>query len=59
MSKTWYYRGQIYHAIFESTKEQFKALKPGSLDEAYQAYEKTLELDTKGEYKEEGRDSFV
>jgi tetratricopeptide (TPR) repeat protein len=53
MAKTWYYRGQIYHAIFESTKDQFKSLKPGSLDEAFQAYEKTLELDTKGEYKED------
>jgi tetratricopeptide (TPR) repeat protein len=53
MAKTWYYRGQIYHAIFESTKEQFKVLKPGSLDEAYQAYEKTLELDSRGEYKDD------
>ena len=53
MAKTWYYRGQIYHAIFESTKDQFKALKPGSLDEAYKSYGKTLELDTKGEYKDD------
>jgi tetratricopeptide (TPR) repeat protein len=53
MPKTWYYRGQIYHAIHESTKEQFKTLKPGSLDQAFQAYEKTLELDQKGEYKDD------
>lgn len=53
MAKTWYYRGQIYHSIYESTKEQFKPLKPGSLEEAFIAYEKTLELDTKGEYKED------
>ena len=53
MSKTWFYRGQIYHAIFESTKDQFKSMKRGSLDEAYKSYVKTLELDTKGEYKDD------
>ncbi|MEP7263072.1 MAG: tetratricopeptide repeat protein [Bacteroidota bacterium] len=53
MAKTWYYRGLIYHALYESTKEQFKPLKPGSLEEAYKAYEKTIELDTKSEYKED------
>lgn len=53
LSKAWYYRGCIYHAIFESTKEQFKSLKPGSLDEAYRAYEKTVELDVKKEYTDD------
>ena len=42
ISKTWYYRGQIYHAIYESTKEPFQALKPGSLDQAFLSYEKTI-----------------
>ena len=53
MAKTWFYRGQIYHAIYESTKEQFKSLKPGSLEQAFRSYEKTKELDTKNEYKED------
>ncbi len=53
MAKTWYYRGQIYHAIHESTKEEDKAFKTGALDEAEAAYQKTMELDTKGEYKED------
>ncbi|MBL0097677.1 MAG: tetratricopeptide repeat protein [Bacteroidetes bacterium] len=50
MSKAWYYRGSIYHAIYESTKEKFAPLKPGSLTEALKSYEKTIELDTKKEY---------
>lgn len=53
ISKTWYYRGQIYHAIYESTKEPFQALKPGSLDQAFLSYEKTIELDKSEEYKED------
>ncbi len=53
MAKTWYYRGLIYHAIYESKKPEFNALKPGSLPEAYKSYEKTLELDAKKEYKDD------
>ena len=53
IAKTWFYRGQIYHAIYETTKEQFKSLKPGSLEEAYRSYEKVKELDVKEEYKED------
>src|SRR5690349_24240677 len=53
MAKTWYYRGEIYHAIYETPKEQFKSLKPGSLDDELQAYAKTIELDTKLEYTED------
>ena len=52
-AKTWYYRGSIYHAIYESTKPEFAALKPGSLNEARISYEKTLELDTKSEFKDD------
>ncbi len=50
MAKAWYYRGSIYHAIYESTKEKFTPLKPGSLNEARKSYEKTIELDTKKEF---------
>ncbi len=53
MAKTWYYRGQIYHAIYESKKEQFTSLKPGSLDAAFASYEKTLEFDKGEEYKDD------
>lgn len=53
MSKTWYYRGSVYQAIYESKKPEFEKLKPGSLDEAYKSYEKTIELDTKKEYKDD------
>ena len=52
-AKAWYYRGSIYQSIFESKKEKFAALKPGSLEEARKSYEKTLELDTKGEFSED------
>lgn len=53
MSKAWYYRGLIYHALHESTNAKFAALKPGALDEARKSYEKTIELDTKNEYKDD------
>lgn len=53
MAKTWYYRGSIYQALFESTKEKFAPLKPGSLAEAIKSYEKTLELDTKNEFRDD------
>ncbi len=53
MAKTWYYRGLIYHAIYESKKPEFTVLKPGSLQEAYKSYQKTLELDSKKEYKDD------
>lgn len=52
-AKTWYYRGSIYHAIYESVKPEFAALKPGSLNEARISYEKTLELDTKNEFRDD------
>lgn len=53
MAKTWYYRGSIYHAIFESTNEKFQALKPGSLEEARKSYEKAIELDVKKEFSDD------
>lgn len=53
MAKTWYYRGSIYHALYESTKEKFAPLKPGSLAEARKSYEKALELDTKNEFRDD------
>lgn len=52
-AKTWYYRGSIYHAIYESPKPEFAALKPGSLMETRKSYEKALELDTKNEFRDD------
>jgi len=52
-AKTWYYRGNIYQAIYGTSKEKYLPLKPGSLDQARISFEKTMELDTKKEYSEE------
>ena len=52
-AKAWYYRGSIYQKIFESSNEKFAALKPGSLQTARISYEKTLELDSKNEFRED------
>ncbi|MBL7924652.1 MAG: tetratricopeptide repeat protein [Bacteroidia bacterium] len=53
MAKAWYYRGSVYHAIYESAKEKFAPLKPGSLNETRVSYEKALELDTKNEFRDD------
>ena len=47
MAKTWYYRGNIYIDIYNSTNEEYKKLDPDALNKAYEAYQKALELDTK------------
>ena len=51
--KTWFYRGKIYHSIFESKDEKFKEQKSNALSEAFTSYKKALELDTKKEYTSE------
>ncbi|NOZ45623.1 MAG: tetratricopeptide repeat protein [Chlorobi bacterium] len=50
-AKTWYYRGQIYHSIYQSKDEKFKSLDPDPLKVAVESYEKAMELDTKNQYK--------
>jgi Tfp pilus assembly protein PilF len=50
MAKTWYYRGNIYIDIYNSTNEEYKKLDPDALNVAYEAYQKALELDTKKTY---------
>src|SRR5688572_23312172 len=49
-SKTWYYRGIIYHNIFETKEDKYKNLSPNPLEEAVNSYKKAMELDTKKEY---------
>ena len=51
--KTWFYRGKIYHSIFESKDEKFKEQKANALNEAFTSYKKSLELDAKKEYSSE------
>lgn len=47
-SKSWFRKGQIYQAIFESPLPDYKKLDPNALDVAYEAYQKAIELDDKG-----------
>src|SRR6186713_1139606 len=53
MAKTWNVRGKIYIAILDSKENKYAALKTGALEETLKSLQKTLELDTKKEYKEE------
>ncbi|MCK4639434.1 MAG: hypothetical protein KAT33_08440, partial [Bacteroidales bacterium] len=49
-AKTWFYKGNIYLEIANSTDEKYKDLDPDPFNVAYEAYKKTKELDTKNEY---------
>lgn len=53
VAKAWYYRGSIYQAIYESTNEKFKPLKPGSLAEARKSYDEAVVLDSKKEFTDD------
>ncbi len=52
-AKTWYYRGLVYHKLFQTKDEKFKSLDPNPLKEAYQSYLKALELDEKKRYEKD------
>lgn len=52
-AKTWFFKGKIYQAIYETKDEKFKTLSENPLAEAFQGYKKAIELDTKGEFKED------
>lgn len=51
--KTWYYRGIVYHNIYETKVDKYKNLSGDPLNEANKSYEKALELDTKNEYSDD------
>lgn len=51
MPKTWYYKGQIYQALYKH--EKYGSLEPNALMIAYEAYNKALELDPKYEFAPE------
>jgi tetratricopeptide (TPR) repeat protein len=43
-AKTWYYRGMVYHQIFESDKPEFQKLDPNAISVAVTSYAKALSL---------------
>jgi tetratricopeptide (TPR) repeat protein len=46
-AKTWFFRGQIYQAIYETKEEKFKTLDPNPLQVAFESFLKCEELDDK------------
>ena len=53
-AKTWYYRGKVYHAIFQSKDSVFHNLCENPLEIAKDSYLKAMELDTRREkYKKD------
>jgi tetratricopeptide (TPR) repeat protein len=48
---TYFAKGKLCQAVFESTDAKFKAVYTDPLTEAYASYEKAIELDTKGTTK--------
>ena len=51
--KTWFYRGKIYHLIFQDTTAKAKLIVEEPLTLAADSYIKELELDAKKEYSKE------
>lgn len=58
-AKTWFYRGNVYLAIQLSEEEQYKNLDPNPVEKAYEAYEKALKLDEKGEFTNDINDRII
>jgi tetratricopeptide (TPR) repeat protein len=52
-AKTWWYRGLIYHSLFDSKDPSLKPNKYNNLTEAVRSYRRSQELDTKKEYLKE------
>jgi tetratricopeptide (TPR) repeat protein len=55
-AKTWFYRGNVYLSLHLTEEEQYKDLDPNPLEKAFEAYTKSLELDTKNEYSDQVKD---
>lgn len=49
----WFYRGQIYFALFASNDNEVQKLAPDALDVSYQSFLKTLELDKTKKFNKE------
>ena len=58
-AKTWFYYGNVYLSIQLTDEEEYKDLDPNPLDKAYEAYVKSIELDTKNEYVDQVRDRIL
>lgn len=52
-AKTWYFRGLIYQAIYETKEEKYKSLHPDPLLVAYESFVKCKELDEKNYHTED------
>lgn len=52
-AKAWYYRGNIYIDIYNSPLDAYRNLSPEALTIAFTSYQKAIELDEKGDYKDE------
>lgn len=48
--KSYFIKGQIYQAIYESPLADYKKLDPNALDVAWEAYQKVQQLDEKGKF---------
>ena len=46
-AKTWFFRGQIYQAIYETKEEKYKSLSDNPLQVAFESFLKCKELDDK------------
>lgn len=51
-AKTWFFRGKIYQAIYETKEEKYQNLHPDPLKVAVESFMKTLELDDKNYHTE-------
>lgn len=52
-AKTWYYRGLVYHKLYNTDNSDFKRLHPNPLKEAFAAFIRAEQLDTKSRYKKD------
>ena len=52
-AKAWFYRGNIYLDIANSTDSNFKKLDPDPLQKAFESYQQAMKLDEKQTYKED------
>ena len=50
MPKTWFYRGEIYTGLMDNPVYQEKPLRQTLPKIAYEAYDKYLQMEPKGEF---------
>ncbi len=53
LAKTWYYRGMVYHKLYQTKEEKFKNLDSNPLKQAYLSFVKAMELDVKKRYEKD------